>query len=72
MASEALKVNNSLTFIDLGNNEIGPAGAKDLAEVLGRCPFECSLERVNVSLYAFIVLLLAYMMESRSILKRFM
>jgi len=40
MASEALKVNKSLTKIELYNNTIGPDGAKALAEVHGRCPCE--------------------------------
>ena len=68
MASEALKVNESLTTINLGDNEIGPDGAKALAEVRGRCPCECSLERVNVSLYAFIAMLFAYRMDRSSVL----
>ena len=40
MASEALKVNESLTVINLLSNDIGPEGAKALAEVHGRCPCE--------------------------------
>ena len=59
MASEALKVNKSLTYIELQGNNIGNVGAKALAEVHGRCPCECSLERVNGSLYAFIAMLFA-------------
>ena len=40
MASEALKVNKVLTSIDLEGNQIGPDGAKALAEVHGICPCE--------------------------------
>jgi Ran GTPase-activating protein (RanGAP) involved in mRNA processing and transport len=54
MASEALKVNKSVTNINLGGNQIGPDGAKALAEVRCRCPCECSLEWVNGSPSAFI------------------
>jgi len=49
MASEALKVNESLTWIVLESNQIGDEGAKALAEVHGRCPCECSLEMVSGS-----------------------
>ena len=51
MASEALKVNKSLTTIVLESNQIGDDGAKALAEVRGRCPCECSLEMVSGSPY---------------------
>ena len=51
MASEALKVNKSLTEISLWKNKIGDDGAKALAEVHGRCPCECSLEMVSGSPY---------------------
>ena len=51
MASEALKVTKSLTVIDLDSNQIGPDGAKALAEVHGGCPCECSLEMVSGSPY---------------------
>ena len=51
MASEALKVNKSLTELDLRFNQIGDDGAKALAEVHGRCPCECSLEMVSGSPY---------------------
>ena len=40
MASEALKVNKSLTTIFLYSNQIGDKGAKALAEVHGICPCE--------------------------------
>ena len=52
MASEALKVNKSLTVIVLESNQIGDKGAKALAEVHGRCPCECSLEMVSGSPYS--------------------
>ena len=51
MASEALETNTSLKEIDLRRNDIGPDGAKALAEVHGRCPCECSLEMVSGSPY---------------------
>ena len=51
MASEALKVNESLTTIALQQNKIGDEGAKALAEVHGRCPCERSLEMVSGSPY---------------------
>ena len=60
MASEALKVNKVLTEIYLSQNQIGDVGAKALAEVHGRCPCECSWERVTGSPYAFIAMLFAY------------
>jgi hypothetical protein len=44
MEPEALKVNASLKKIYLSFNQIGDAGAKALAEVLSRCPCECSLK----------------------------
>jgi hypothetical protein len=44
LASEALKVNTSLTFINLEANKIGAEGAKALAEVHSRCSCECSLK----------------------------
>ena len=50
-APEALKTNTSLETINLETNSIGSDGAKALAEVRGRCPCECSLERVNGSPY---------------------
>ena len=65
MASEALKVNKSLTTIVLESNQIGDDGAKALAEVHSRCPFECSWERVNGSPYAFIAMLFAYRMDRK-------
>ena len=68
MASEALKVNKSLTQISLWGNQIGDDGAKALAEVHGRCPCECSLERVKGSLYTFIAMLFAYRMDRSSVL----
>ena len=68
MASEALKVNKVLTKINLGYNQIGPDGAKALAEVHSRCPFECSWERVTGSPYAFIAMLFAYRMDRSSVL----
>ena len=68
MASEALKVNKSLRHIDLERNQIGDDGAKALAEVHGRCPCECSLERVKGSLYTFIAMLFAYRMDRSSVL----
>ena len=69
MASEALKVNASVQKIDLERNSIGDEGAKALAEVHRRCPCKCSLERVNGSSYAFIAILLACMMDRRSVSK---
>ena len=71
-APEALKHNTSLQKIYLEDNQIGNDGAMALAEVRGRCPCECSLERVNGSPYAFIAMLLAYMMDRCSVLKRCM
>ena len=48
-ASEALKVNTSLTWIHLGSNLVSDDGAKALAEVRSRCPYKYSLETVNGS-----------------------
>ena len=68
MASEALKVNKALTLISLRENKIGDVGAKAMAEVHSRCPFECSWERVSGSPYAFIAMLFAYRMDRSSVL----